>query len=275
MDRPAADDRGENQLRLRGPRHHDQRADSDLLVARGLPRSKATDHHERRGRGAVRVGRCPRPPRAERAVRDDVSRHADADLRARHRASRRSRSPSGHAWRGTVDPRVRPRADRARRLAKRAGSSPRSKSSARCRARRFPAGSSEATSACCRSAAIVFLDFAFPNKLPEYIMSGKAVIISRLSAIEHYFSERAVAYSSPTDVADLAAQMVRLYRDPTLRAALARRASEEYAPITLGRDESALPRADGPAVGRTAGRTCRTCRTGIGRLPRGCRLAPD
>ena len=76
------------------------------------------------------------------------------------------------------------------------------------------------------------LDFAFPNKLPEYIVSGKAVIISRLGAIEHYFSDRAVAYASPTDVADLAAQMVRLYRDPTLRAALARRASEEYAPIT-------------------------------------------
>ena len=38
--------------------------------------------------------------------------------------------------------------------------------------------------------------------------------------------------ASPTDVEDLASQMVRLYRDPTLRAALACRASEEYAPIT-------------------------------------------
>ena len=76
------------------------------------------------------------------------------------------------------------------------------------------------------------LDYAFPNKLPEYIVSGKAVIISRLGAIEHYFSDRAVAYASPTDVADLAAQMVRLYRDPALRASLVKRAAEEYAPIT-------------------------------------------
>jgi len=76
------------------------------------------------------------------------------------------------------------------------------------------------------------LDFAFPNKLPEYIVSGKAVIISRLGAIQHYFSDRAVAYASPTDINDLAAQMIRLYRDPELRRSLVRQAAEEYAPIT-------------------------------------------
>jgi glycosyltransferase involved in cell wall biosynthesis len=76
------------------------------------------------------------------------------------------------------------------------------------------------------------LEFAFPNKLPEYIISGKAVIISRLGAIQHYFSDEAVAYAEPNDPADVAKQMVRLYRDPALRASLARRAAEEYAPIT-------------------------------------------
>ncbi len=76
------------------------------------------------------------------------------------------------------------------------------------------------------------LEYAFPNKLPEYIVSGKAVIISRLGAIGHYFSDDAVAYAEPNDPADVAKQMVRLYRDPGLRASLARRAAEEYAPIT-------------------------------------------
>ena len=38
------------------------------------------------------------------------------------------------------------------------------------------------------------LDFSFPNKLPEYIIIiGKAVIVSRLKAIWHYFSEEALA----------------------------------------------------------------------------------
>jgi glycosyltransferase involved in cell wall biosynthesis len=39
----------------------------------------------------------------------------------------------------------------------------------------------------------VFLDFAAPNKLSEYIVMGKSVIVSRLKAIRHYFSEEALA----------------------------------------------------------------------------------
>ena len=77
----------------------------------------------------------------------------------------------------------------------------------------------------------VFLDFAFPNKLPEFIIMGKTVIISRLKAIRHYFSEDALAYFEPNNPADLAKQMVRIYRDPQLRARLALKARDEYAPI--------------------------------------------
>jgi glycosyltransferase involved in cell wall biosynthesis len=77
----------------------------------------------------------------------------------------------------------------------------------------------------------VFLEFASPNKLPEYIVTGKPVIISRLRAIRHYFSEHAVAYVEPNNPADLAKQMVRVYRDTGLCARLAARAREEYAPI--------------------------------------------
>jgi glycosyltransferase involved in cell wall biosynthesis len=77
----------------------------------------------------------------------------------------------------------------------------------------------------------IFLEFASPNKLPEYIVMGKPVIMSRLKAIQHYFSEEALAYCEPNDPADLAKQMVRVYRDKELRTRLAARAKEEYAPI--------------------------------------------
>jgi glycosyltransferase involved in cell wall biosynthesis len=77
----------------------------------------------------------------------------------------------------------------------------------------------------------VFLDYAFPNKLSEFIITGKAVLVSRLKTIRRYFSEGALAYFEPNDAADLARQMVRLYRDRGLRTRLAARARQEYAPI--------------------------------------------
>jgi glycosyltransferase involved in cell wall biosynthesis len=76
----------------------------------------------------------------------------------------------------------------------------------------------------------VFLDFAFPNKLPEYIIAGKPVLISHLKTIRHYFSPKAVAFVEPNNAAALAEQMVTLYGDRTLRLRLAARAREEYAP---------------------------------------------
>ena len=77
----------------------------------------------------------------------------------------------------------------------------------------------------------ILLEFAFPNKLSEFIIIGKPVVISRLKAIEHYFSESALAYFEPNNSAELAKQIVRLYHDSDLRARLAAKASEEYAPI--------------------------------------------
>jgi glycosyltransferase involved in cell wall biosynthesis len=77
----------------------------------------------------------------------------------------------------------------------------------------------------------VFLDFAFPNKLPEFIVAGKPVLISRLKAIRHYFSDEALAFFEPNDVADLAKQMVRVYRDASVRQRLVVQARQEYAPI--------------------------------------------
>jgi glycosyltransferase involved in cell wall biosynthesis len=77
----------------------------------------------------------------------------------------------------------------------------------------------------------VFLEFSFPNKLPEFIVMGKPVLMSRLKTICHYFSDRALAYFEPNDAADLARQMVRLYQDRDLRARLATKAKEEYVPL--------------------------------------------
>ena len=77
----------------------------------------------------------------------------------------------------------------------------------------------------------VFMEYASPNKLPEFIVMGKAVIVSRLAAIRRCFSEDALAYFEPNSPADLAKQMVRLYGDSALRNKLAIRAREEYAPI--------------------------------------------
>ena len=77
----------------------------------------------------------------------------------------------------------------------------------------------------------VFLQYAFPNKLPELIINGKPVLMSRLKVIRHYFSEEALAYFEPNNPVDLARQMVSLYRDRERAARLAARARLEYEPI--------------------------------------------
>jgi glycosyltransferase involved in cell wall biosynthesis len=76
-----------------------------------------------------------------------------------------------------------------------------------------------------------FLEYASPNKLAEYIIMGIAVVISRLRATEHYFSENALAYFEPNNAADLAKQMLRIYRNKELRGRMAAQAAKEYAPI--------------------------------------------
>jgi len=77
----------------------------------------------------------------------------------------------------------------------------------------------------------MFLDFAFPNKLPEFIIMERPVLMSRLKTIRHYFSEEALSYFEPQNSADLARQMVNLYRNPGLRTQLAARAKQEYIPL--------------------------------------------
>lgn len=77
----------------------------------------------------------------------------------------------------------------------------------------------------------IFLDLSFSGKLSEYIIMGKSVIASRLRTIRHYFSEDALTFFEPHNAADLARQMLNLYRDPGRRQRMAQRALEEYSPI--------------------------------------------
>ena len=113
----------------------------------------------------------------------------------------------------------------------------------------------------------VFLDFAFPNKLPEFIIMGRVVLMSRLGAIRHYFSEGALAYFEPNDPADLAKQMVCLYQDRRLCGRLAKRAREEYAPIrwdAMKKRYLALIEAVGEAGHLTAERSHSAETTAVG-----------
>ena len=76
-----------------------------------------------------------------------------------------------------------------------------------------------------------FLDLSFSNKLPEYIVMGKPVIVSRLKTISYYFSEDALAYFEPHNVNALSNQMLAVYNQPEWRERLVLHASCEYANI--------------------------------------------
>lgn len=77
----------------------------------------------------------------------------------------------------------------------------------------------------------VFLDLSFSNKLTEYIIMQKPVIISRLKTIQYYFSESALAYFEPENESDLARKMIELYTQVDLRKSLVKQAEKEYSSI--------------------------------------------
>jgi glycosyltransferase involved in cell wall biosynthesis len=77
----------------------------------------------------------------------------------------------------------------------------------------------------------VFLDLSFSNKLTEYIIMKKPVIVSRLKAIQYYFSDKALAYFDPENENDLARKMIEIYDNISLRERLVEQADKEYLPI--------------------------------------------
>jgi len=98
----------------------------------------------------------------------------------------------------------------------------------------------------------VFLEFAFPNKLPEFVVAGKAVLMSRLNAVRYYFSEEALAYCEPENAADFAVGMTRLYSDPDLRQRLVATAQMEYRPLRWEVMQARYTELVDLAVGRTS-----------------------
>jgi len=77
----------------------------------------------------------------------------------------------------------------------------------------------------------MFSDLSFSNKLPEYIITGKPVIISRLKAIRFYFSEQALAYFEPNNVDDLVKVMLDLLENSKRRQNMVKFAQKEYQAI--------------------------------------------
>jgi glycosyltransferase involved in cell wall biosynthesis len=77
----------------------------------------------------------------------------------------------------------------------------------------------------------VYLDLSFSNKLPEYIVMGKPVIVSRLKTLSYYFSEQALAFFEPQNKTALAEKMIEICENMQLRAGLTMQARQEYAAI--------------------------------------------
>ena len=75
-----------------------------------------------------------------------------------------------------------------------------------------------------------FRDVTHCNKMFEFIAMGKPVIVSRTRAVEEYFDESCFLMFMSGDERDLAAAMVRLAGDVTLRGQLAARAREANEP---------------------------------------------
>lgn len=105
----------------------------------------------------------------------------------------------------------------------------------------------------------VFTDGILPTKLMEYVAMGVPVIAARTPAIQAYFDETMIEYFTPEDVEGLAQSILKLYRDPERRTALASNANvfhqrynwgklrSEYVDLVSGLSErkngSAGPRA--------------------------------
>ena len=85
----------------------------------------------------------------------------------------------------------------------------------------------------------VFTDTILPTKLMEYAHMGVPAVVGRTSTTREYFDDDMVAYFGAGDPADLARQVLALYRDPARGQALARNARRFTAEHNWPRDEAA------------------------------------
>lgn len=77
----------------------------------------------------------------------------------------------------------------------------------------------------------LYTEISFSNKLPEYIIMQKPVLISRLKTIKYYFREESLLFFEAGDVKDLAQKMRMIYEDELLRNRLVREALKDYETI--------------------------------------------
>jgi glycosyltransferase involved in cell wall biosynthesis len=73
-----------------------------------------------------------------------------------------------------------------------------------------------------------FNDYRFPSKLPEYLASGRPVILPRANLGAHLQDRRHCLWLDDGDAADIAAKIELLYADRSLRANLGK-AGREFA----------------------------------------------
>jgi glycosyltransferase involved in cell wall biosynthesis len=210
----------------------------DLLIERGLRRSKSTvvmnaADEARFNHGSdssSTTGTTPTPPPADKFVmmyHGTLTPIYGLDIAIDAFAMAHKEMPEAEIWilgSGTE-------AGALARLAEQRGLASKVKLMGQVRSSDIPGWLSRADVGILPIRQDVFLDFAFPNKLPEFVIAGKPVLVSRLKAIRHYFTEDALAFFQPNDPSDLAKQMLTLYRDQALRARLVVNARQEYAPI--------------------------------------------
>ncbi|HXD75850.1 MAG TPA: glycosyltransferase [Vicinamibacterales bacterium] len=206
----------------------------DLLVGRGLPRSKSTvvmnaadetrftDDTE-----APRVAAAVSRPRFVMMYHGTLTRTYGVDIAVEAFATVQHEMPGAEFWILGSGPEERS----LQRLIDERGLNGRAKLLGPVPSREIPEWLRTCDAGILSMRRDALLDFASPNKLAEFIVSGRPVAISRLNATRYYFSETALAFFEPSDAADLARQMVRLYRDPALRDRLAEAARAEYRPI--------------------------------------------
>jgi glycosyltransferase involved in cell wall biosynthesis len=204
----------------------------DLLVSRGLSRAKSTVVMN--AADEARFAAAPGAPARDRAAHPFVMMYHGTltkiyglDIAVDAFALAHAEMPGAELWILGSGTEAAPLADQVARL----GLSSKVKLVGVVPANDIPRWLSQCTVGVLPIRRDVFLDFAFPNKLPEFIISDIPVIVSRLRAIRYYFSEDALAYCEPNSPEDLARQMVRVYRDPALRSRLTREATREYAAI--------------------------------------------
>lgn len=85
----------------------------------------------------------------------------------------------------------------------------------------------------------MFTNTILPTKLMEYAHMGIPAVVARTRTAEEYFDDTMVAYFQPEDSADLAEQVLALYRNPARAETLAANARRFTANYNWARDKAA------------------------------------